>query len=79
MLATPTLCQDSGPDQVVPSSPDLFASAEVVMSLPEPVLTPEILSKSLSPEQHAAWRMQSMSSFAQTHLLAPAEDVWNHV
>ncbi len=36
------------------------------------------VAASLSPEQRAAWHMQSQSGFAQTDLLNPAEDVWNH-
>jgi len=36
------------------------------------------VAASLSPEQRAAWLMQSQSGFAQTDLLNPAEDVWNH-
>ena len=34
---------------------------------------------SLSPDQQAALRLQSQSSFAQTVLLNPAEDCWNNV
>lgn len=33
----------------------------------------------LSPEQQAALALQSQSNFAQTVLLNPAEDCWNHV
>ena len=32
----------------------------------------------LSPDQQAALRLQSQSSFAQTVLLNPAEDCWNN-
>ena len=37
-----------------------------------------VLAASLSPDQRALWQMQSQSGFAQTDLLNPAEDVWNH-
>ena len=33
---------------------------------------------SLNVEQRTAWQMQSLSSFAQTDLLNPQEDVWNN-
>lgn len=36
------------------------------------------MAGSLSPEQRAAWQIQSQTGFAQADLLQPAEDVWNH-
>lgn len=50
------------------STPQLTSSAAALSTL----------AASLSPEQHAAWHMQSQSGFAQTDLLNPAEEVWNH-
>ncbi len=57
----------------------------VVLFLPKSTSLPtsdaaalSTVAASLSPEQRAAWHMQSQSGFAQTDLLNPAEDVWNH-
>jgi len=41
----------------------------------EPATTPI----NLNPDQEAALHLQSQSQFAQTVLLNPAEDCWNHV
>lgn len=60
-------------------------AAVVVIFLPKGTLLPtdnaaaiNTAIASLSPEQRAAWHLQSQSGFAQTDLLNPAEDVWNH-
>ena len=57
----------------------------VVLFLPKSTAQPtssaavvRTYAASLSPEQTALWQMQSSSGFAQTDLLNPAEDVWNH-
>jgi hypothetical protein len=50
-----------------------------LMSLPtnSSAILLSTVAASLSPEQRATWLMQSQSSFAQTDLLNPSEDVWN--
>lgn len=59
----------------------LFLPKSTSLTTPLPTNSAAALSTvaaSLSPEQRAAWHMQSQSGFAQTDLLNPAEDVWNH-
>lgn len=86
MLATPAHCLKGDADALHPSCSDLYADVEGRQGAPEcqsllviGEFAPDGLIKDLSSDQLSAWRMQSMSGFAQTDLLDPAEDVWNHV
>jgi len=87
MLVIPAHCHDGHIDLDRHGRSDIPAEADVVVVfLPKArslrhdgEVSPEGVDNCLSAEQRAACCVQSMSGFAQTDLLDPAEDVWNHV
>ena len=86
MLAIQAHCQDGHIQLDLQAYQDIPRDAEVVVIfLPKGTSLPtnsaaalNAVCASLSPEQRAAWHMQSQSGFAQTDLLNPEEDVWDH-
>ena len=87
MLVIPAHCHDGHIDLDRHGRHDIPDDADVVVVfLPKTnslrddgEVSPEACDNRWRAEQHARWYLQNLSGFAQTDLLDPAEDVWNHV